>query len=219
MRLAATFAATLLVAAAAVQLLTTPIQADDTPPPKPGVGVATFGSGCFWCTESDFDKVPGVLSTTSGYMGGTSPNPTYEQVSRGGTGHTEVLQVTYDTSKVSYGLLLEHFWKTTDVVDGGGQFCDRGHHYRPVIFTHDAEQARLAAEGKAALDASGKLAAPVAVEIAPAMAFGRAEAYHQDFYKTNPLRYLTYRAGCGRDARLDRLWGPGRLDHLKPKTQ
>lgn len=193
--------------------------ADDTPAQKEGVGIATFGSGCFWCTEVDFDKLPGVLTTISGYMGGHTKNPTYQQVGRGTTGHVEVLQVTYDTSKLNYGQLLEHFWKTTDVVDGGGQFCDRGNQYRPVIFAHDDEQTKLAKAGKDAIDVSGKLGKPVAVDILPKVEFTNAEDYHQDFYKKDPGRYFSYRAGCGRDARLDRLWGKDRLDHLKPKTQ
>lgn len=194
------------------------VQADDTPKPQPGIGVATFGSGCFWCTEKDFDAVPGVLSTTSGYMGGTTKNPTYKQVGTGATGHAEVLQITFDTAKVSYALLLEHYWKTTDVTDSGGQFCDRGSPYRPVVFAHGEEQLKLAQAGKAAIEASGKLNAPVVVELRAAAEFTRAEDYHQDFYKKDPVRYLSYRAGCGRDARLDRLWGKDRLDHLKPKT-
>lgn len=211
-------AAAAIALAALVGLASAP-RADDTPPPKDGIGVATFGSGCFWCTESDFDKVPGVLTTISGYMGGTTKRPTYEQIGTGRTGHAEVLQVTYDLKKVSYAQLLEHFWKTTDVTDGGGQFCDRGSQYRPVIFTHDDEQLRLATEGKEALDKSGKLGRPVAVQIAPRAEFTRAEEYHQDFYKKDPGRYYGYRAGCGREARLDRLWGKDRLSHLGPKTQ
>ncbi len=211
-------AAAAIALAALVGLASAP-RADDTPQAKDGVGVATFGSGCFWCTEVDFDKVPGVLTTVSGYMGGKTKKPTYEQVGSGRTGHAEVLQVTFDTTKVSYALLLEHFWKTTDVVDGGGQFCDRGSQYRPVIFTHDATQLELARAGKAAIDAAGKLGKPVAVEIAPAVEFTAAEDYHQNFYKKDPGRYFSYRAGCGRDARLDRLWGKDRLSHLGPKTQ
>lgn len=194
-------------------------RADDTPPAKDGVGVATFGSGCFWCTEVDFDKVPGVLTTISGYMGGKTKNPTYEQVGTGRTGHIEVLQVTYDTKKVNYALLLEHFWKTADVTDGGGQFCDRGNQYRPVVFTHDDDQMKQAAAGKEAIEKSGKLKKPVAVLIAPRAEFTAAEDYHQNFYKKDPGRYFSYRAGCGRDATLDRLWGKDRLGHLGPKTQ
>lgn len=194
-------------------------RADDTPPAMPGIGTATFGSGCFWCTEADFDKLPGVLTTTSGYMGGLTRNPTYDEVSRGRSGHAEVLQVTFDTKRLSYAQLLEHYWKTTDVVDGGGQFCDRGNQYRPVIFAHDDEQLRLAEAGKAALDKSGQLPKPVAVQIARKADFTRAEAEHQDFHQKNPRHYAAYRAGCRRDARLDRLWGKDRLGHLTAKTQ
>ncbi len=199
---------------------TTPtVLADDTPAPKAGVGVATFGSGCFWCTEADFDKLPGVLTTVSGYMGGKTQKPTYEEVGSGRTGHAEVLQVTYDTAKLGYRELLEHFWKTTDVTDGGGQFCDRGSQYRPVIYTHDAEQERLAKAGREAIDRSGTLPRKVAVEIAPKAEFTRAETYHQDFYRKDPQRYFSYRAGCGRDARLDKLWGKDRLQHLEAKAK
>jgi peptide-methionine (S)-S-oxide reductase len=169
--------------------------------------IATIGSGCFWCTESDFDKVPGVVATTSGYMGGDTANATYEKVSRGWTGHYEVVQVTYDPAKVSYQALLDHYWRTTDVVDGGGQFCDRGSQYKPVIFTHTEEQARLAAAGKAALTAAKRFDRPIAVEIIAAKPFTAAEDYHQDFYKKNPGHYQRYRVGCGRDARIKALWG------------
>lgn len=205
----------------ALAVMSLPVHADDTPAPKDGIGIATFGSGCFWCTESDFDKLPGVLTTVSGYMGGSTKKPTYEDVGSGRTGHAEVLQITYDSTKLSYADVLEHFWKTTDVTDAGGQFCDRGSQYRPVIFTHDAEQERLAKAGRAAIDQSGKLPKPVAVEIAPKAEFTRAETYHQDFYRKDPGRYFSYRAGCGRDAKLDRLWGKDRLNHLgtKQKTQ
>jgi peptide-methionine (S)-S-oxide reductase len=197
---AAIAAATFLAIAAAPR-------ADDTPPPKEGVGIATFGSGCFWCTEADFDKILGVLTTTSGYMGGKTPKPTYEQVGTGRTGHAEVLQLTFDASKVTYEQLLDHYWRTTDVLDGTGQFCDRGSQYRPVIFTHTPEQLKLATEAKAALEKSGRFGQPIAVEIAPASAFTAAEDYHQNYYEKNPLRYKVYRHGCGREARLQALWG------------
>ncbi len=210
--------ATAIAVAALVGFSAAP-RADDTPPAKDGVGVATFGSGCFWCTEVDFDKVPGVLTTVSGYMGGKTKNPTYDQVGTGRTGHIEVLQVTYDKKKVDFPFLLEHFWKTTDVTDSGGQFCDRGNQYRPVIFTHDDEQSKLAIAGKEAIDKSGKLGKPVAVQISPRAEFTAAEEYHQNFYKKDPGRYFSYRAGCGRDGTLDRLWGKDRLSHLGPKTQ
>lgn len=178
-----------------------------------GLEIATFGSGCFWCTESDFDKVPGVVTTISGYMGGKTKNPTYQSVSSGSTGHAEVLQVGYDPKKVTYKELLKHFWHTTDILDGGGQFCDRGSQYRPVIFTHTPEQRRLAEEGKAKLDASKRFDQPVAVEIADAGEFTPAEGYHQNYYKRNPYRYATYRFGCRRDARLKELWGNQAVTH------
>ncbi len=168
---------------------------------------ATFGSGCFWCTESDFDKVKGVTSTISGYMGGTTRNPTYKSVSTGKTGHIEVLQVMYDPKVVSYKMLLDFYWRHADIVDGDGQFCDRGNQYRPVIFTHNKEQMRLAKEGKAALDKSGRFKKPIAVEIRAASKFTPAEKYHQNYYQKNPLRYRYYRYGCGRDQRLKALWG------------
>lgn len=172
-----------------------------------GMEVATFGSGCFWCTESDFDKVPGVVATISGYMGGKTKNPTYKTVSSGKTGHAEVLQITYDPDKVTYKQLLDHYWRTTDIVDGGGQFCDRGSQYRPVIFTHTPEQKRLAEQGKAALENSKRFDKPVAVEIADAATFTPAEDYHQNYYKKNSYRYSYYRFACGRDRRIKQLWG------------
>ncbi|MCV0369750.1 peptide-methionine (S)-S-oxide reductase MsrA [Filomicrobium insigne] len=171
--------------------------------------VATFGSGCFWCTEADFDKVKGVVSTISGYMGGKTPNPTYESVSAGGTGYVEVLQVTYDPSQVSYKTLLDYYWRHTDVVDGGGQFCDRGDQYKPVIFVHTPEQRQLAEAGKAELEKSGRFSKPIAVQIVAASTFTPAEDYHQDYYEKNPLKYRYYRYSCGRDARIKQLWGSG----------
>ncbi|MBU1213032.1 MAG: peptide-methionine (S)-S-oxide reductase MsrA [Alphaproteobacteria bacterium] len=175
--------------------------------PAEGHEVATFGSGCFWCTESDFDKVPGVATTISGYMGGNTDNPTYETVSSGSTGHAEVLQITYDPKQVSYETLLDYYWRHADILDGGGQFCDRGSQYRPVIFTHTPDQRRLAEAGKAAIDASKRFDRQVAVEIADASTFTPAEEYHQNYYQTHPYRYTTYRYGCGRDRRLKELWG------------
>ncbi|MGL4397836.1 MAG: peptide-methionine (S)-S-oxide reductase MsrA [Hyphomicrobium sp.] len=168
---------------------------------------ATFASGCFWCSESDFEKVPGVLSVVSGYTGGTTPSPTYEEVGQGDSGHIEAVEITYDPAIVSFKILLDHYWRTTDVVDGGGQFCDRGSQYRPAIFAHGAGQKKLAEDGKAALDKSGVLPKPIAVEIRDATTFTPAEVYHQDYYKKNPLRYRVYRHGCGRDARIQQLWG------------
>jgi len=174
--------------------------------------VTTFAAGCFWCTESDFDKVPGVLKTVSGYMGGHVKNPTYRQVSRGGTGHTEVLQITYDPTKVSYEKLLKVFWRNVDPHDKTGQFCDRGDQYRPEIFVHTPEQQQAAEASKARLSASGKLKKPIVVPITTASEFTAAETYHQDFYKKNPVHYWSYRIGCGRDRRLEKVWGK------KPKS-
>jgi peptide-methionine (S)-S-oxide reductase len=201
--IAAVLAAPILVA----QQTPAPSAATAAGPPPEGLAVATFGSGCFWCTESDFDQVPGVVKTISGYMGGMTLNPTYREVSTGKTGHVEVLQVTYDPKVVSYDKLLDQFWHTTDIVDGGGQFCDRGNQYRPAIFAHTDEQFQLATAGKEALDKSGRFTAPVAVQISRTGEFTPAEDYHQDYYKNNALKYKIYRLGCGRDARLKQLWG------------
>ena len=166
---------------------------------------ATFAAGCFWCVEADFDKVPGVLSTTSGYTGGTFKNPSYEQVSSGGTGHTEAVEIVFDPGKVTYEQLLDHFWKNVDPLNANRQFCDVGEQYRPAIFFHDEGQRRAAEESKGRVQQRFKQ--PVVVQIAPAAAFYRAEAYHQDYYKKNPIQYRYYRWSCGRDGRLADLWG------------
>lgn len=175
--------------------------------PAQAPSVATFAGGCFWCMEPPFENVPGVASVVSGYMGGTVKNPTYEQVSRGGTGHTEVVQVTYDATKVSYEKLLDIYWVNVDPVDKAGQFCDRGDQYRPEIFVHTPEQRKAAEASKAALDASKKLPWPVVVQVTDAGPFTKAEDYHQKFHVTNSDHYKRYRRGCGRDARLEALWG------------
>ncbi|MBH2037287.1 MAG: peptide-methionine (S)-S-oxide reductase MsrA [Pseudomonadales bacterium] len=169
--------------------------------------VAVFAGGCFWCTEADFDKLPGVLETTSGYIGGSIENPTYEEVSSGRTGHIEAVQVRFDPRQTSYAKLLEAFWPTIDPVNGSGQFCDNGPQYRSAIFYQDAEQQRLAEASKSLLAASGRLAQPIATEILAATPFYPAEDYHQDYHTKNPLRYSYYRHGCGRDQRLKELWG------------
>lgn len=166
---------------------------------------ATLAGGCFWCVEADFDKVPGVLSTMSGYIGGRLKNPTYEQVSRGGTGHAEAVEIVYDPTQVTYEQLLDHFWKNIDPLNADRQFCDVGDQYRPAIFVHDAAQ-RAAAEASKAR-AQQRFDRPVVVQIVDAGPFYRAEAYHQDYYKKNPVRYNYYRWACGRDARLRELWG------------
>jgi methionine-S-sulfoxide reductase len=177
------------------------------PAPKPSGATATaiFAGGCFWCTEADFDKVPGVIATISGYTGGRTPNPTYEQVSSDTTGHYEAVRVVYDPKRVSYAQLLERFWPTIDPTDAGGQFCDRGSSYRSAIFV-TPEQRAAAEASKAKLAKSGVLPGPVATEILPAAPFYPAESYHQDYYKKNPIRYRFYRLNCGRDARLDKVW-------------
>ena len=169
--------------------------------------VATFAGGCFWCMEPPFDELDGVISTTSGYIGGRVPDPTYEQVSAGGTGHTEAVQVVYDPARVSYQTLLQVFWRNVDPLDAKGQFCDRGDQYRTGIFYHDEEQKRLAEASRQSLDESGVLERAVVTEIIEAPVFYAAEDYHQDYYQRNPIRYKLYRHGCGRDKRLRALWG------------
>ena len=171
--------------------------------------VATFAGGCFWCMEPPLDAVPGVLSTTSGYMGGHVANPTYKQVSAGRSGHAEVVQVRYDPDQVDYATLLEVFWRNVDPVTPNRQFCDAGHQYRSAIFVHTPEQERLALASKESLERSGRFDRPIVTEILPARTFWPAEDYHQDYYRTNPVRYKFYRWNCGRDARLEELWGPG----------
>ncbi|UIJ37569.1 peptide-methionine (S)-S-oxide reductase MsrA [Desulfobaculum bizertense] len=167
---------------------------------------AIFAGGCFWCMEKPFDSEEGVLSTTVGYTGGTSGNPTYEQVSGGGTGHVEAILVRYDTTKVSYERLLEIYWRNVDPLDGQGQFCDRGNQYRPVIFVADKVQEEAAKKSKADLALSGLLIDKIRVEILPAVKFWPAEEYHQDYYRKNPIRYGFYRKSCGRDKRLKQVW-------------
>ncbi|MDX1375717.1 MAG: peptide-methionine (S)-S-oxide reductase MsrA [Burkholderiales bacterium] len=168
---------------------------------------ATFAAGCFWCLEEAMDKVPGVVSTTSGYIGGTTENPSYEQVSTGGTGHTEAVEVVYDPGKVSYETLLDAFWKNHDPTVTNRQFCDVGTQYRPGIFYHDAEQKRLAEASKAKVIQTKPFPQKVHTPIEKAGAFWPAEDYHQDYYKKNPARYTFYVTGCGRYRRLEALWG------------
>jgi peptide-methionine (S)-S-oxide reductase len=168
---------------------------------------ATFAGGCFWSVEAAFDKVPGVLSTTSGFAGGKEPNPTYEQVASGRTGHAEVVQVVYDPAKVTYAKLLETFWRNIDPFDPGGQFCDRGRSYRTAIFYEGDEQKEAALASKASLERQVKLAVPIATEVAPLEAFYAAGAEHQDYYRRNVRQYFSYNAGCGRAERLKQIWG------------
>jgi peptide methionine sulfoxide reductase msrA/msrB len=168
--------------------------------------VATLAGGCFWCTESDLEKLPGVEKVISGYTGGAKENPTYEEVSAGETGHVEAIQVYYDPARVSYEQILDAFWRHIDPTDPGGQFVDRGAQYRSLIFYHDEEQRRIAEASKAALNQSGRFARPVVTEIQPFTKFYPAEDYHQDYYKKNPLRYQYYRQGSGRDNFLKQAW-------------
>ncbi len=171
----------------------------------PSRATATFAGGCFWCMEGPFEKLPGVLSVTSGYAGGSVKQPTYEQVSAGRTGHAEVVQVIYDPARVDYERLLHVFWRNVDPLTPNAQFCDRGSQYRSAIFFHDDAQRQAAEKSKAEL--APRFPKPIATEVVKLDTFWPAEEYHQDFYRKNPVRYQSYRMGCGRDARLKELWG------------
>jgi peptide-methionine (S)-S-oxide reductase len=208
-RLTAAVAAALALGCGRADAERSPAAAEPAPADVPAA-LATFAGGCFWCMEPPFDALEGVLSTTSGYAGGHVERPSYEQVSAGGTGHLEVVQVAYDATRVSYEKLLEVFWRNVDPTDAGGQFCDRGAQYRTAIFVHDPAQRAAAEKSARELEASARFQAPLATEILPAGAFWPAEAYHQDFYRENPIRYRYYRAGCGRDRRLAEVWGRAR---------
>ena len=180
------------------------------PHAQPGGGrsdKATFAGGCFWCMEPPFDELPGVISTTSGYTGGQKKDPTYEEVSSGGTGHAEAVEVMFDPAKVTYQQLLDVFWKNIDPVTPDRQFCDVGSQYRAAIFYHSEEQKRLALASKKAIEDSGRFKQPIVTEIVAAAPFYRAEDYHQDYYKKNPIRFKYYKFGCGREKRLEQLWG------------
>ena len=168
---------------------------------------ATFAGGCFWCIEHPFDEIPGVVSVTSGYTGGQKKSPTYEEVSAGGTGHAESIQIVYDPSRVTYEKLLEVFWHNIDPTVKDRQFCDTGHQYRSAIFYQNEEQHRLALQSKALLEKSKPFKEPIVTEIVQATEFYPAEDYHQHYYKKNPIRYKFYRSRCGRDNRLKELWG------------
>lgn len=175
--------------------------------PAADLAKATFAGGCFWCMEPPFDKLPGVISTTSGYTGGKKMNPTYREVSDGETGHAEVVQVVYDPTKISYQQLLNVFWHNVDPTVVNQQFCDQGSQYRTGIFVHDEEQKKQAEASRAALMKSKPFKANIVTEITPASTFYPAEDYHQDYYLKNPVKYKFYRFNCGRDARLKELWG------------
>lgn len=201
-----------MLAALAILASAAAVQARD-------IQTAIFAGGCFWCVESDFESVKGVTEAVSGFIGGTTKNPTYKQVSRGGTGHYEAVEVTYDADVVGYEKLMDIFWHSVDPVDAGGQFCDRGDSYRTAVFYKTEEQKRIAEASKAAIDASGVLPKKIVTPILPAGPFYKAEAYHQGYYKSSKLvltrfgpvskatAYKKYRKGCGRDARLRELWG------------
>ncbi len=199
------------IASLAVAALTVVAQAAEKmaarPVVPPGAAVATFAGGCFWCMEPPYDKLPGVFSTTSGYMGGKEKNPTYEEVSAGATGHTEVVQLVYDPKKVSYEKLLEVFWRNIDPTVKDRQFCDLGAQYRTAIFVADEAQRAGAEASKAKIEQTKPFKEPIVTPIVAAGEFWPAEEYHQDYYRKNPIRYNYYRTGCGRDARLKQLWG------------
>ena len=200
------FAAALLLGLAAISQAQAP-KAAAKPGANAGYAKATFAGGCFWCMEPPYDKLDGVISTTSGYTGGQKKNPTYEEVSSGRTGHAEAVEVVYDPKKIGYEKLLEVFWRNVDPTVKDQQFCDVGSQYRTGIFYHDEEQKRLAEASKAALEKNKPFKGPIVTEITRAAEFYPAEDYHQDYYLKNPVRYKFYRSGCGRDNRLKQLWG------------
>jgi peptide-methionine (S)-S-oxide reductase len=179
----------------------------DPPAEGPKLAKATFAGGCFWCMEHPFDSLEGVVSVMSGYTGGTKKNPTYQEVSAGGTGHTESVQIVYDPAKIGYRKLLEVFWHNIDPTTPNRQFCDAGNQYRSAVFYHDEEQKRLVEESKRELERTKPFRGSIVTEIAPASVFYPAEEYHQRYYKKNPVRYKFYRYNCGRDQRLKELWG------------
>jgi len=199
--------AVLAAAAIAGAFISAAVAQSPAKAPPPGSAVATFAGGCFWCMEAPFDKLPGVMSTTSGYTGGKTKNPTYEEVSAGATGHAEAVQVVYDPTKVSYEKLLDVFWHNIDPTVKDRQFCDIGTQYRTAIFVHDDRQRQLAEASKAALEKSKPFKDAIVTPIVVATEFWPAEEYHQDYYVKNPVRYNYYRTGCGRDRRLAQLWG------------
>lgn len=187
------------------------VQAEEVSEAKSGeLAKATFAGGCFWCMQPPFDKLEGVVATSVGYTGGHRERPTYKEVSAGTTGHAEAIEVIYDPRKISYDQLLETFWRNIDPLDQGGQFCDRGSQYRAAIFYHDQEQKRLAEQSREQLGKTRGFKQSIVTEIVSASRFYSAEDYHQHYYKENPVRYKMYRYGCGRDKRLEQLWGEGK---------
>jgi peptide-methionine (S)-S-oxide reductase len=209
-------AAALLLFAATFGSAIQAAESPGAPDFPPGTAIATFAGGCFWCMEPPYDKLDGVLATTSGYIGGDVDNPTYKQVSAGGTGHAEVVQVLYDPAKISFEKLLDVFWRNIDPTTPDRQFCDGGNQYRTAIFYHDIAQQKLAEASKSALEQTKPFAAPIVTEITAAGTFYAAEDYHQDYYVKNPLRYKFYRFNCGRDKRLEELWGEAHSARTDP---
>jgi peptide-methionine (S)-S-oxide reductase len=201
-RLLRALAAFAFIAVASAAVAQVPPGASD-----PGRKIAIFAGGCFWCMEHPFDEIGGVISVTSGYTGGTKQNPTYEEVSSGTTGHAESVQVVYDPAKVSYQKLVDVFWHNIDPLTANAQFCDHGTQYRSAIFYLDDEQKRIAEASKDALAKSGRFDKPIVTQIVAATTFWPAEGYHQHYYKTHPIQYKFYRYNCGRDQRLEQLWG------------
>lgn len=201
------FLLSLLILSACRQMGEPIVESATSQIPEENLEIAIFAGGCFWCTESDFDKMQGVVSTTSGYIGGSVANPTYDQVVAGKTGHVEAVKIHFDNTKTSFSKLLIAYWLTIDPLTTNQQFCDVGSQYRSVIFYRDSDQKQLVENSKKALEASGGLNQPIVTEILPATEFYRAEEYHQDYYIKNPLRYAYYRNNCGRDKRLEELWG------------
>jgi peptide-methionine (S)-S-oxide reductase len=197
-----------IVAAALALALAAFALAQSPKPAAPASGTTrtvVFAGGCFWCMEKPFDGIEGVKSTISGYAGGRTKNPTYEEVSSGATGHIEVVQITYDPAKVSYAKLLDVFWRNVDPFDSRGQFCDKGSQYLSAIFVADSAERQAAEASKQAFEK--RFGKPIVTSIQPAATFYAAEDYHQDYYKKNPVRYRYYRGGCGRDNRLEAVWG------------
>src|SRR5215467_3027576 len=197
----------LLAAVGVFGLLAAGAAAQGTAPSDSHLKKAIFAGGCFWCMEHPFDEIPGVVSVTSGYSGGSKAKPTYEEVSSGTTGHAEAVQVVYDPAKVSYDKLVDVFWRNIDPLTANAQFCDHGTQYRSAIFYQDDEQKRVAEASKEALVKSKRFDKPIVTQIAAATTFWPAEDYHQHYYRTHPVQYKFYRYNCGRDRRLEQLWG------------
>jgi peptide-methionine (S)-S-oxide reductase len=199
----------IVTAAILFATVTITTRAEESPqvPAASGLEKATFAGGCFWCMQHAFDGLEGIVSTVPGYTGGRKGNPTYKEVSAGGTGHAESVEILYDLKKISYEKLLDVFWRNIDPTAADHQFCDYGDQYRSEIFFHNEDQKRLAEQSRAAIERSKSFKEPIVTQITPAATFYRAEEYHQNFYKKNPIRYKFYRHTCGRDQRLNELWG------------